>query len=60
MEGYADRVDESVAPMVPDDRVNAEEEFRPSVCKSLEFVIYPKRFVRTTCSRLGPESTRSI
>lgn len=31
MEGYADRVDESVAPMVPDDRVNAEEEFRPSV-----------------------------
>lgn len=31
MEGKEDRVEESVAPIVPEDKVNADDEFRPSV-----------------------------
>ena len=34
IEGYDERVEERVAPMVPEERQNADDEFRPSTVVS--------------------------
>ena len=36
IEGYEERVEERVAPMVPEERQNADDEFRPSTVSETE------------------------
>lgn len=52
MEGKEERVDERVAPMVPEERQKAEEEFRPSAYREDRRILSVRATPTETCCKL--------